>query len=145
MTYRNRSRWGLGLLALMLLTFGLAGCGGDEPAAAAPPPATTAFVPQAAEVALGTSGDTLTLMTTKEGGYTLNGEAFASGSDVTAEQNGSEYTLTLYGTTWSAAYKAPDAMSLALGTTGGNLSIERLDDGSYQANGSALANGTVRE
>ena len=129
----------------MLLTFGLAGCGGDEPAAVAPPPAPPPFAPQAVEVALGTSGDTLTLMTTEEGGYTLNGEAFISGSDVTAEKNGSGYTLTLDGTTWSAAYKAPDAMSLALGTTGGNLSIECLDDGSYQANGSALANGTVRE
>ena len=71
--------------------------------------------------------------------------ARSGGSEVTAEKNGSEYTLTLDGTTRSAAYKAPDAMSLALGTTGGNLSIERLDDGSYQANGSALANGTVRE
>ena len=62
---------------------------------------------------------------------------------MTAEANGSMYTLTLDGTTWSAAYKAPEAMSLALGTTGGDLSIERLEDGSYQANGSALANGTV--
>ena len=38
---------------------------------------------------------------------------------------------------------APDAMSLALGTTGGMISIERLEDGSYQANGSALTSGTV--
>ena len=37
----------------------------------------------------------------------------------------------------------PDPMQIALGTTGGNLSVERLEDGSYQANGSALTNGTV--
>ena len=82
-------------------------------------------------------------MTTEAGAYTLNGEAFASGTDVMAEANGSTYTLTLDGSTWNAAYKMPDAMSLALGTTGGMISVERLEDGSYQANGSAIANGTV--
>ena len=100
-------------------------------------------MPQAVEVALGTSGDTLTLMTTEAGGYTLNGEAFASGAEVMAEANGSTYTLTLDGTTWSAAYKAPAAMSVTLGTHGGSISVERLEDGSYQANGSALSSGTV--
>ena len=147
MTYRNRSRRGLGLLALMLLAFGLAACGGSEPTATvpppAPPPAPPPFVPQAVEVALGTSGETLTLMTTDAGGYTLNGEAFATGTEVMAEANGSTYTLTLEGATWSAAYKMPEAMSLALGTTGGSIAIERLEDGSFQANGSALAAGTI--
>ena len=147
MNYRNRPNWGLGLLAVLLLTFGLAGCGGDEPAAMvqppAPPPAPPPFVPQAVEVALGTSGDTLTLMTTEAGGYTLNGEAFASGTEVVADKNGSAYTLTLDGSNWKVDYKAPEAMSLALGTTGGSLSIERLEDGSYQANGNALTSGTI--
>ncbi len=141
MTYLNRSRWGLGLMALMLLTVGLAGCG-SEPAAVAtppaPPPAPPPFQPVAVEVALGANGGTVTLMTTEAGGHTLNGEAFASGTEV--EGNGSTYTLTLDGT-WSAAYKPPPAMSLALGTTGGELMIERLEDGSYQANGVALASG----
>ena len=141
MTYLNRSRWGLGLMALMLLTVGLAGCG-SEPAAVAtppaPPPAPPPFQPVAVEVALGTNGGTVTLMTTEAGGHTLNGEAFASGTEV--EGNGSTYTLTLDGT-WSAAYKQPPAMSLALGTTGGELMIERLENGSYQANGAALASG----
>ena len=141
MTYLNRSRWGLGLMALMLLTVGLAGCG-SEPAAVArppaPPPAPPPFQPVAVEVALGENGGTVTLMTTEAGGHTLNGEAFASGTEV--EGNGSTYTLTLDGT-WSAAYKPPPAMSLALGTTGGELMIERLEDGSYQANGAALASG----
>ena len=141
MTYLNRSRWGLGLMALMLLTVGLAGCG-SEPAAVAtppaPPPAPPPFQPVAVEVALGANGGTVTLMTTEAGGHTLNGEAFASGTEV--EGNGSTYTLTLDGT-WSAAYKPPPAMSLALGTTGGELMIERLEDGSYQANGAALASG----
>ena len=131
----------------MLLALGLAGCGGDEAAAVvpppAPPPAPPPFVPQAVEVALGSSGDTLTLMTAQGGGYTLNGQAFASGTDVTAEANGSTYTLTLDGAAWSAVYKMPEATSLALGATGGTLSVERLEDGSYRANGSPLANGAV--
>ena len=147
MTNRNRSSWGLGLLALMLLTFGLAGCGGSEPAAVqtppAPSPAPPPFVPQAVEVALGTSGDTLTLMTTEAGGYTLNGEAFASGTEHESEKNGSIYKLTLDGTQWSAVYQAPDPQSIALGTHGGNVSIERLEDGSFQLNGSALTSGAV--
>ena len=40
---------------------------------AAPPPAPPPFEPKAVEVALGQSGDTVTLMTTETGGFTLNG------------------------------------------------------------------------
>ena len=127
--------------ALMLLALGMARCGGSEPTAPAPPP----FQPEAIEVALGTSGETLTLITTQPSGYTLNGEAFAPGTETesTAEGNGSTYTLTLGGSAWDAVYKAPAPMSLALGTTGGMISIQRLEDGSYQANGSSLENGRV--
>lgn len=65
--------------------------GGSEPAATATPP----FVPQVVEVALGTSSEMLTLMTTEAGGYTRNGKAFASGTDGMAEADGSAHTLTL--------------------------------------------------
>ena len=68
---------------------------GSEPPATAPP----SFVPQAVEVALGTSGDTLTLMTTEAGGFTRNGDAFTTGTDVMAEASASTYRLTLDGTT----------------------------------------------
>ena len=113
-----------------------------DPEAPEPPPSGPPFVPQAVEVALGTSGGTLTLMTTEAGGYTLNAAEFVSGTEVTAS-NGSTYTLTLDGTTWSAAYKAPAPITLRLGTTGGSISIERAEDGGYQAFGSAIANGTI--
>ncbi len=107
-----------------------------------PPSAPPPFVPQAVEVALGTSGDTLTLMTAAAGGYTLNGVPFVSGSAHTAG-NGSTYTLTLDGTAWSAAYKMPEPTLLALGTADGSISIERLEDGSYWANGRIVTSGTV--
>ena len=107
-----------------------------------PPPPPSPFVPQAVEVALGTSGDTLVLMTAAAGGYTLNGAPFVSGSEHTAG-NGSTYTLILDGTAWSAAYKMPEPTLLALGTADSSISIERLEDGSYRANGRILTSGTV--
>ena len=100
-------------------------------------------MPQAVEVTLGTSGETLTLITTEAGGFTGDGEAFATGTDAIAQANGRAYTLTLDGTTQSAAYEMPAAMSLGPSTSGGMITIKRLEDGSYQANGSVIANGAV--
>ena len=91
-----------------------------------PPP----FVPQAIEVALGTSGDTLTLITTEAGGFTLNGEAFASGTNVAAN-NGSVYTLTLNGAAWSAAYIPPPALTVPLGASGSSVTVVHNEDGSF--------------
>ncbi len=71
-----------------------------------PPPAPPPFIPQAVEVALGTGGETITLMTTEAGGYTLNNEAFASGTTATAS-NRDLYRLTLDGTTWTAVNVDP--------------------------------------
>ena len=113
-----------------------------EPDTPGPPSAPPSFVPQAVEIALGTSGDTLTLMTAEDGGYTLNARPVSSGTVVSAS-NGSAYTLVLDGSTWSAVYRKPAPIWLALGTTGGTISIERLEDGSYQSDGRAISNGTV--
>lgn len=68
------------------------------------PPAPPGYVPQDLEIALGVSGDTVTLKTTEAGGYTLDDRPFVSGTDVTAS-NGSVYTLVLDGTTWTATLK----------------------------------------
>ena len=122
---------GLGLLALVVLTLGLAGCGADEPAAVtppAPPPAPPPFQPQPVEVALGELGGTVTLMTTEAGGFTLNGEAF-EGGEVTAE-NGNTYALSLADGQWTAAYQAAMA-TLTLGITGEEVTVMRAEDGSY--------------
>lgn len=68
----NRSRIDrtFGLLVLSAaLALGLAGCGEDEPATAVQPPAPApqppAFQPETAEVRLGESGQTVTLMTAR--------------------------------------------------------------------------------
>ncbi len=127
----NRFARGLGLLALVVLTLGLAGCGSDEPAAVtppAPPPAPPPFQPQPVEVALGELGGTVTLMTTEAGGFTLNGEAF-EGGEVTAE-NGNTYALSLADGQWTAAYQAATA-TLTLGITGEEVTVMRAEDGTY--------------
>ena len=68
---------------------------------AAPLPAPPPFQPQSVDVALGESGDKVTLMTTEAGGFTLNGEEFRSGGSVTAS-NGNTYVLTLAEGQWTA-------------------------------------------
>lgn len=94
-----------------------------------PPQAPPPFMPQAVKVALGTSGDTLTLVTTEAGGYTLNGEAFASGTNVAAN-NGSVYTVILEGSAWSAVYIPPPPLTIRLGASGSSINIARNEDGS---------------
>ena len=129
---RNRVMRGLGLIALVMLAFGLAGCG-SEPAPVArppaPPPAPPPFQPQAVEVALGESGETVTLMTAEGGGFTLNGEAFAGG--VVPAENGNKYLLALADGTWTAAFQEPAGIEVMLGDHGGTVIITMTEDGKY--------------
>ena len=129
---RNRVMRGLGLMALVLLAFGLAGCG-SEPAPVArppaPPPAPPPFQPQAVEVALGESGDTVTLMTAEGGGFTLNGEAFAGGE--VESENGNKYLLALAEGEWTAAFQEPPGIEVMLGEHGGTVIITMTEDGKY--------------
>ncbi len=121
----------------------MAGCGGDEPAPIArpvtPPPAPPAFQPQPVEITLGTSGDAVTLMTTESGGFTLNGEAFASGGNVTAG-NGGQYTLTLAEGTWTAQFDAHEIM-IPLGMSEETVTITQAEDGSYWLGEMAIRSG----
>ena len=55
---------------------------------------TAAFQPMEVSVALGVSGDSVSLYTTEAGGFTRNGRAFGSGDTVTA-RNGDTYRLRL--------------------------------------------------
>ena len=128
----NRVKWGAGLIALVVLTFGLAGCG-SEPAPVvrppAPPPAPPPFQPQPVEVSLGEHGGTVTLMTAEGGGYTLNGEAFAGG-EVEAE-NGNKYLLALEDDKWTAVFQAAEGIEVMLGDHGGTVMITKAEDGTY--------------
>ena len=131
------------LLALVVLA--LAGCGGGEtapaPPAPPPPPPPPPFVPQDVVIDLGTSGEKLTLQTTEAGGFTRNGEAFASGT--TVEAAGNTYRLTLESGTWSAAYEAPNPWAVPLGRSGEALLITRREDGLYEGNGNVFESGGI--
>ena len=133
------------LCALVALAFGLAGCGGDEPApVAAPPapaPAPPPFQPQPVEVALGDNGGTATLMTTEAGGFTLNGEAFTGGADSPVEgEGGRKYVLTLADGTWSAAFQ-PMEVAIALGTSGDSATLMTTEVGGFTLGGEAFESG----
>ncbi len=133
------------ILLIAILTIGLAGCGGDEPARTvsqpAPQPAPPPFQPQPIEVTLGASGDTVTLMTTESGGFTLDGEAFESGGNVTAG-NGGMYTLTLADGNWTAQFDAHEIM-VTLGMSEEMVTITRAEDGSYWLGEVAVQSGTT--
>ena len=133
------------LCALVALAFGLAGCGGDEPApVAAPPapaPAPPPFQPQPVEVALGENGGTATLMTTEAGGFTLNGEAFAGGADSPVEgEGGRMYVLTLADGEWTAAFQ-PMEVTVALGASDESVTLMTTEAGGYALAGEAFQSG----
>ncbi len=123
---------------------GLAACGGDEPTAARPPaaPAPAPFQPQPVEVTLGASGEKVTLMTTQDGGFTLNGEAFESGKTVTGE-SGNVYTLLLADGTWNARYDAHE-VEVKLGSLEETVKLVKGEDGSYMLGEMAVESGVTK-
>ncbi len=127
---RFRRGWAL-LATAPLLLVGLAGNGGAETAPGAPS--------QAVEVALGASGDSITLMPTEAGGFTLDGEAVESGREVTAT-NGNVYVLTLADGAVAAAYR-PVERTVELGLSGESVTLERAEDGSWSLAGTPVASG----
>ena len=142
-----RFRGGRGFLLVLcaVLAFGLAGCGGNEPAPVtappAPPPAPPPFQPQAVEVALGDNGGAITLMTTEAGGYTLSGEAFAGGAEnPVAGEGGRMYVLTLADGSWSAAFQ-PMAVEVMLGASGDTVTLMTTEAGGYMMGEDAFMSG----
>lgn len=126
----------VGLVALLVAT--LWGCAGSSPEPPAPPP----FSPQQIVVNLGESGDSVTLTTTQAGGHTRGGQAFASGTDVEAD-NGNTYKLTLEGGRWTATYVGPEPQQLPLGSSGTTVAVTLQEDGSYAIGGEAIADGQI--
>ena len=118
----------------------LVGCGSESTPRLPPPPAP--FVPASAVVTLGAKGGATTLISTQSGGWTHNGQAFASGGTVRGE-NAATYRLTLSGDTWSAVFVPPDPERVRLGTSGDVVALEMQEDGTYHLGASAVQSGHV--
>lgn len=125
---RDRSRRVRTVAATAALVAGLCGCGGESPSAQppAPPPA---FQPQPVEVELGLSGSKLTLMTAAGGGFTLDGEPFESGGEVTAS-NGNSYILELADGRWTARFNGQE-LAVTLGITEETVTVVLAEDGRF--------------
>ena len=118
----------LAWVVVAILAFTLA-CGRESPAP--PPPAPPPpFQPQVVVVDLGANGGKTTLVSTQAGGWTRNGEAFASGSTVQGE-NDATYKLTFSDGRWTAEFVPPDPENVLLGGSGDEVSIQKQEDGSY--------------
>ena len=98
-----------------------------------------AFQPQTVEVALGVSGETVTLMTTAEGSFRLGDAPFNSGDTVTAT-NGNVYVLALEDGAWTATYVLVEIV-VALGASGETVTIARAEDGSVWLGEAVVASG----
>lgn len=96
--------------------------------------------PEPASVALGATGGTLSVLRNEDGTFAAGGRPLASG-DIRTGSNDSEYRLTLQGGEWSATYVAPDREQVALGTSGGSVTVTRNEDGSYNAGASTFRSG----
>ena len=124
-----------------LLSLGLAGA--DEPAVAATPPVPSPFQQEAVEVALGESGGTVTLMTTDDGGYTLDGAVFTGGTDDPVEgEGGRMYVLTLVDGNWSATFQSAE-VTVALGGSGETVTLMTTEAGGYTLDGAEVGDGSL--
>ena len=103
---------------------------------------TAAFQPMEVMVQLGSTEETVTLVTTEAGGFTLDGETFAGGTAMNAA--GESYTLTLGGEdgmTWTAMHM-PRMEPVALGTSGETVTLMTNEAGTWEtADGAAVADG----
>ena len=101
---------------------------------------TAAFLPTEVMIDLGTSGTTVTLATTEAGGWTRDGEAFASGTTVQGGTNAAtglpnEYELALADGTWTPTFR-PVRMTIA----GTGIEATAREDGSgYDAGEDSLS------
>ena len=91
-------------------------------------------------IELGTSGQTLTLQTTESGGFTRNGEAFASGTTVEAE--GSTYRLSKQNGVWTAAFVPPPPVMVPLGDSGQVITLQVREDGQFEKDGQLYLTGS---
>ncbi len=92
---------------------------------------TASYVPATAAVALGITGEEVTVMRAEDGSYWIGDAALSSGGSVTAT-NGNEYTLTMADGTWTAAY-VPLVQQVAVGNSGLSVPFTRHENGTWTA------------
>ena len=82
-------------------------------------------------------------MTTAEGGFTLDGEAFVGGAENPVEgEGGRRYVLTLAEGTWTAAF-LPREVMIDLGISGTTVTLATTEAGGWTLNGESFATGTT--
>ena len=103
------------------------------------------LVPDPLRLALGTSGDSVNIEIRENRTFWLGGAELHSGH-IARATNGNRYALAL-GTDgmWRAIFVQPDPQRVALGSSGRSVLVSRLENGSYQLEGSRLLTGGVRE
>lgn len=122
------------LIAILILGW-MVGCNSGESSSVAAPPALAPppFEPVRISVSLGQFGGTVELVSTANGGVTLNGEEFSAGQVVGS--NGLTYHLSFDGEHWSAVH-IPAVTSIDLGTSGQEVVLSQMEDGSISVRGS---------
>ena len=82
-------------------------------------------------------------MTTADGGFALDGEPFAGGSENPVEgEGGRRYVLTLAEGTWTAAF-LPTEVVIDLGTSGTTVTLATTEAGGWTRNGESFSSGTT--
>ena len=82
-------------------------------------------------------------MTTAEGGFTLDGEAFVGGAENPVEgEGGRRYVLTLADGSWTAAF-LPTEVMIDLGTSGTTVTLATTEAGGWIRDGEAFSSGTT--
>ena len=99
------------------------------------------FVPSEVWVQLGFSGESVTLSTTEDGGFSMNRRAFLSGS-IVSTSSGLQYRLTLgLDGSWRAVF-VPATIRVALGTSGGSVELQTTESGGYTLGGQSVSSGS---
>ena len=82
-------------------------------------------------------------MTSADGGFTLDGEAFVGGTENPVEgEGGRRYVLTLTEGTWTAAF-LPTEVMIDLGSSGTTVTLATTEAGGWTRDGEAFSSGTT--
>ena len=103
------------------------------------------LAPDPIRVALGISGDFVTIEMRENRSFWLGDSELRSGHVVRAD-SGSRYTLALGADgMWRAHFVQPDPQRVALGISGRTVQVSMLEQGTFELDGTPLWSGEVRE